>query len=115
MISDIRELCSWKHVEILELNVQPDHVHMVVSIPPKIGVSDFMGFLKGKTAIRLFRSYPGLKQQIYWGNHFWAWGYFVSTVGLDEDLIRRYVQYQEEKEKRREEEGRNYDLFEGDK
>jgi len=114
VIADIHELCSWKHVDILELNVQADHVHMVASIPPKISLSDFMGFLKGKLAIRLFRSYPGLKKQIYWGNHFWARGYFVSTVGLDEDLIRRYVQHQEQEEKRREQEGENYNLFEGD-
>jgi len=90
-------------------------VHLVVSIPPKLAVSDFMGFLKEKLAIWLFRSYPGLKQQLYWGNHFWARGYFVSTVGLDGETIRRYVQHQEKEEKRRESEDHNYDLFEGGK
>jgi len=108
---DIRMLCSWKEVEVLELSVQEDHVHLVCSIPPKVAVSAFMGFLKGKLAIKLFKSYPKMKQKPYWGNHFWARGYFVNTVGLNEDLIRRYVKYQEELEKRREHEHRDYNLF----
>ena len=108
---DIRMLCSWKEVEVLELSVQEDHVHLVCSIPPKVAVSAFMGFLKGKLAIKLFKSYPKMKQKPYWGNHFWARGYFVNTVGLNEDLIRRYVKYQEEFEKRREHEHRDYNLF----
>ncbi len=108
---DIRMLCSWKEVEVLELSVQDDHVHLVCSIPPKVAVSAFMGFLKGKLAIKLFKSYPKMKQKPYWGNHFWARGYFVNTVGLNEDLIRRYVKYQEELEKRREHEHRDYNLF----
>ena len=108
---DIRTLCAWKDVEILELTLQLDHVHLVCSIPPKLSVSEFMGFLKGKLAIKVFKSYPHLKEKPYWGNHFWARGYFVNTVGLDEDLIRRYVKYQEKQEKKREREGRNYDLF----
>jgi putative transposase len=70
-----------------------------------------MGLLKGKLAIKLFKSYPRLKQKPYWGNHFGARGYFVNTVGMEEELIRRYVQYQEDQEKRREREGRNFDLF----
>jgi len=108
---DIRVLCQWRDVEVLELNVQPDHVHLVCSIPPKLSVSAFMGFLKGKLAIKLFKSYPRLKQKPYWGNHFWARGYFVNTVGLDEELIRRYVKYQEDQEQKREREQRDYDLF----
>ena len=108
---DIRMLSQWKEVDVLELSVQPDHVHLVCSIPPKVSVSEFMGLLKGKLAIKVFKSYPRLKQKPYWGNHFWARGYFVNTVGMDEELIRRYVQYQEEQEKRREREGRNFDLF----
>jgi putative transposase len=71
---DIAMLCSWKEVEILELSVQPDHVHLVCSIPPKVSVSQFMGLLKGKLAIKLFKSYPRLKQKPYWGNHFGAQG-----------------------------------------
>lgn len=108
---DIRTLCEWKNVEVLELNVQPDHVHAVVSIPPKVSVSSFMGFLKGKLAIKVMKSYPRLRRKPYWGNHFWARGYFVSTVGLNEDLIRRYVRYQEDRERREENERRDYDLF----
>ncbi|MEM9997984.1 MAG: IS200/IS605 family transposase [Bacteroidota bacterium] len=106
-----RLICAWKEVEVLELNVQPDHVHLVCSIPPKLSVSDFMGVLKGKLAIKLFKSYPGLRRKPYWGNHFWSRGYFVNTVGMDEELIRRYVRYQEQKEKQREQERRDYDLF----
>jgi putative transposase len=69
-----------------------------------------MGFLKGKLAIKLFKSYPGLRKKPYWGNHFWARGYFVNTIGMNEDLIRRYVKYQEEREKE-EEQGRQGFLF----
>lgn len=108
---DIEKFCDWKDVEILELSVQPDHVHLVCSIPPKLSVSEFMGYLKGKLAIKLFKSYPKMKQKPYWGNHFWARGYFVNTVGIDEDMIRRYVKYQEQNEKRRERESRDYSLF----
>jgi putative transposase len=108
---DIRVLCSWREVEVLELNVQPDHVHLVCSIPPKLSVSELMGLVKGKLAIKLFKSYPGLRQKPYWGNHFWARGYFVNTVGIDEDLIRRYVKYQEQKEKQEEAERGRYPLF----
>src|SRR5215204_4503327 len=96
---DIRMLCEWKDVEVLELNVQADHVHLVVSIPPKLSVSNLMGFVKGKSAIKLFKSYPRLRQKPYWGNHIWARGYFITTVGVDEDLVRRYVQYQEKQER----------------
>lgn len=108
---DVRTLCEWKDVEVLELNVQPDHVHAVLSIPPKISVSTLMGFLKGKLAIKMMKSYPKLRKKPYWGNHFWATGYFVSTVGLNEDLVRRYLRYHEERERREETERRDYDLF----
>lgn len=108
---DLRVLCEWKDVEVLELSVQPDHVHLVASIPPKLSVSTVMGFLKGKLAIKVLKSYPQLRQKRYWGNHFWARGYFVSTVGVDEELIRRYVRYQEEKERQEEQDRHTYDLF----
>jgi putative transposase len=111
MDRDIRVLCGWKDVEVLELNVQVDHVHLVASIPPKLSVSAFMGFLKGKLAIKVFKSYPKLRQKPYWGNHFWARGYFVSTVGVNEELIRRYVRHQEEQERQEEHDRRTYDLF----
>ena len=109
--NDIRMLCEWKGVEILELNVQIDHVHVVCSVPPKVSISELMGTLKGKLAIKLFKSYPKLKQKPYWGNHFWSRGYFVTTVGVDEDIIRRYVIYQEGEDKKEESQTRDFDLF----
>ncbi len=99
---NIRMLCEWKKIEILEMNIQKDHVHIVVSIAPRMSVSQAMGILKGKTAIKIFKSFPGLKKKPYWGNHFWARGYCSSTVGLDEEQIRKYVKYQEEQEKQEE-------------
>lgn len=108
---DMRMLCEWKSVEILELNVQIDHIHLVCSIPPKVSVSVLMGTLKGKLAIKLFKSYPNLKQKPYWGNHFWSRGYFVTTVGVDEEIIKRYVKYQEGEDKKEETQTREFDLF----
>lgn len=84
-------------VEIIELNVQKDHVHMVIEIPPKYQVSAIMGYLKGKIAIRLFEKYKALGKQ-YWGRRLWSRGYCVSTVGLDEEKIVKYVKWQEEQE-----------------
>ena len=95
----IHELCRQKEqVEILELNIQPDHIHLVVSVPPKYSVSEFMGYLKGRLALRLFHQYEQLGKR-YWGRHLWSRGYCVSTVGLDEEKIRKYVKWQEQKEK----------------
>ena len=85
-------------VEVLELNVQPDHVHLVVSLPPKYAMSEFMGYLKGKLALRLFQKYERLGRR-YWGRHLWSRGYCVSTIGLDEEKIRKYVKWQEKQEK----------------
>ena len=107
---DIKMLCEWKKGEVLELNVQEDHIHLVVSVPPKVSISEIMGILKGKLAIKLFKSYPGLKQKPYWGNHFWARGYFVSTVGIDEETIRKYVKYQEEEERKNEDQQQRFDF-----
>ena len=107
----IRGLCEWKSIEILEMNVREDHVHIVVSIPPKVSISEAMGILKGKTAIKLFKSYPAMKRKPYWGNHFWSRGYCVSTIGLDENKIIRYVKYQEEKERLEEGEQKEFGLF----
>ncbi len=84
-------------IEIIELNVQSDHVHLIVWIPPKYAVSSVMGYLKGKLAIRIFQRYEGLGKQ-FWGRHLWGRGYCVSTVGIDEQRIREYVQWQEKKE-----------------
>jgi len=92
-------LCQQKdQVEVLELNVRLDHVHLVVSIPPKYAVSSFVGYLKGKLAIRMFERYEKLGRR-YWGRHLWARGYCVSTIGLDEEKIRKYVAWQEQHEK----------------
>ena len=84
---------------IVEVNVQPDHIHLLVKIPPKVSISEFMGIVKGRTAIRVFKKFPYLKERPYWGNHFWADGYCVDTVGLDEEMIRKYIIYQERKER----------------
>ena len=108
--NDIRMLCEWKNCDIHELSVQNDHIHLVVSIPPKLSVSEMMGILKGKLAIKLFKSYPKMKQKPYWGNHFWARGYFVSTIGIDEEVIKRYVKYQEQEEKQIETQQHKFDF-----
>jgi putative transposase len=84
---------------IVEMNVQPDHVHLVVMVPPKVSISTYMGTVKGRTAISVFKQVPYLKQRPYWGNHFWARGYCVDTVGLNLEMIRKYVKYQEKQEK----------------
>jgi len=83
--------------EIVELNVQVDHVHLLIKVPPKVSVSALMGGMKGKSAIRVFSKFPELKQRPYWGNHFWAEGYCVDTVGLNSEMIQKYVRYQEDK------------------
>ncbi|WP_268224958.1 IS200/IS605 family transposase [Sinomicrobium oceani] len=107
---DVRMLCEWKGCEVVELNVQEDHIHLLVSVPPKVSISKLMGTLKGKIAIKLFKSYPRLKKKPYWGNHFWARGYFVSTVGLDEETIKKYVKYQEKEERRVEDQQQRFDF-----
>ena len=98
----IRTFTAQQKCEIVEYNVQIDHVHLVVFIPPKISVSNFMGLLKGRTAIRVLNRFRKLRQQPYWGNKFWARGYCVDTVGLDAEMIRNYVKYQEDQEKKAE-------------
>lgn len=96
---EIYILCRQKELlEVLELNVQEDHIHIVLSIPPKYAVSGVMGFLKGKLALRLFSRYEGLSKK-YFGRHLWSRGYCVSTVGLDEEEIRKYVKWQHHNEK----------------
>ena len=83
---------------IVELNVQIDHVHVLVMIPPNVMVCDYVGTVKGRTAIRLFSKYPKLRTKPYWGNHFWSEGYCADTVGLNAEQIRKYVKYQDEKD-----------------
>jgi len=96
---DIPMLLEWKSSELIEMNIQKDHIHLIVSVPPKLSISTLMGTLKGKTAIKIFKSYPQLRTKPYWGNHFWAKGYCVDTIGLDEDKIKKYVKYQEKQER----------------
>ena len=98
----IRAFSEQKGAEIVELNVQIDHVHLLVLVPPKISISSFVGILKGRTAIRVFNKFSNLRQKPYWGNHFWARGYCVDSIGLDAEMIRKYVKYQEKKERQAE-------------
>ncbi|MGA2988862.1 MAG: IS200/IS605 family transposase [Candidatus Korobacteraceae bacterium] len=94
-----RKLAEQKESRIEEGHLHPDHVHMMISIPPKYAVAQVIGFIKGKSAIHLARVYGGRKQN-FAGQNFWARGYFVSTVGRDEGLIREYIRMQEVEEKR---------------
>ena len=95
----IRAFSEQQGAEIIELNIQFDHVHMLVLVPPKVSISNFVGVLKGRTAIRVFNRFQNLKDRPCWGNHFWARGYCVDTVGLDSEMIRKYVKYQDDKDK----------------
>ena len=90
----IKQLCSYKGVEILGGNVLSDHLHILVSIPPKMSVSSFMGYLKGKSALMMFDRHANLKYK-FGNRHFWSEGYYVSTVGLNEAVIKKYIQDQE--------------------
>jgi putative transposase len=93
-------LCAQKdQVTIEEINIQSDHVHMMLSIPPKYSVSEMMGFLKGKTAIKLFQEHKTLTKQ-YWGKHLWSRGYCVSTIGLNEAQIKKYIKWQQERDQK---------------
>ncbi len=96
----IRIFSGQRHCEIVELNIQKDHVHLIIMVPPKVAISELMGRLKGRSAIRILKSHPKLRKNRYWGNHFWAPGYCVDTIGLDAEMIRRYVRYQEAHEKK---------------
>lgn len=95
----LRQLCEWRQIEILEGNIQVDHIHLVLSIPPKYSIAEAIGFLKGKSAIKIFDMHHELKRR-YWGRHFWSKGYCVSTIGLDEDQIRQYVRWQVHKDRK---------------
>ncbi len=94
----VMTFCGQLKCEVVELNVQVDHVHLLVKVPPKLSISELMGILKGRTAIRLFNKFPYLRKKPFWGNHFWAKGYCVDTVGLDAEMVQRYVKYQEKQE-----------------
>ena len=91
----IRTLCKYKKVEIIAGAVCADHVHLCVSIPPKLSVSDFVGYLKGKSALMIFDKHPEMGNK--WGRSFWARGYYVSTVGnVDEETVKEYIRRQTE-------------------
>ena len=95
----LRELCERKHVEIIEANACKDHIHMLVKIPPKIAVSDFMGYLKGKSSLMIFDQHANLKYK-YGNRHFWCRGYYVDTVGRNEKVIQEYIKGQLEEDQR---------------
>ena len=90
--------CQQLGCDVIEMNVQVDHVHLLLKVPPRLSISELMGVLKGRTAIRLFNIFPSLRKRPYWGNHFWAKGYCVDTVGLNSEMIQKYVRYQEKEE-----------------
>jgi len=89
----LRTLCDYKKVEIIEANACPDHIHMLVSIPPKISVSSFMGYLKGKSSLMIFDRHANLKYK-YGNRHFWCRGYYVDTVGRNKKVIEQYIRKQ---------------------
>lgn len=93
----IKDLCKYKGVEIIEGHLMSDHIHILVSIPPKYSVSSFMGYLKGKSALMIFERQANLKYK-YGNRHFWAEGNYVSTVGLNEATIKKYIQDQEKED-----------------
>ena len=89
----LRELCRWKGVKIIEAEACPDHIHMLVEIPPKMSVAGFMGYLKGRSSLIIFERHTNLKYK-YGSRNFWSRGYFVDTVGKNEKLIAEYIKNQ---------------------
>lgn len=90
----LRKLCDWKGVDIIEANACEDHIHMLVSIPPKMSVSGFVGFLKGKSSLMIFEKYANLKYK-YGSRHFWCRGFYVDTVGRNRKAIEEYIKNQQ--------------------
>ena len=93
----IRQLCAYKDVEIIEAHAMPDHIHMLIRIPPKIAVSNFMGYLKGKSSLMIFERHANLKYK-YGNRNFWSKGFYVSTVGLDTKKVQEYIRDQEKED-----------------
>ena len=93
----IKDLCKWKGVEIIEGHMMPDHVHLLLSIPPKYSVSSFMGYLKGKSAMMIFERYANLKYK-FGNRNFWATGYYVSTVGINTATVQKYIREQDKQD-----------------
>ena len=94
----LRMLCEWKSVRIIEAEVYPDHIHMLVEIPPKVAASSFMGYLKGKSSLMIYEQFPELKYK-YRNREFWCRGYYVDTAGKNAKKIQEYIQQQYEKDK----------------
>lgn len=92
------DLCKWKGIEIIEGHLMPDHVHMLISVPPKYSISSVMGYIKSKSALMVFDRHANLKYK-YGNRHFWSTGYYVSTVGLNEATIAKYIREQENYDK----------------
>ncbi|SFD16183.1 IS200/IS605 family transposase [Ruminococcus albus] len=93
----LRKLCEQKGVEIIEANAMPDHIHMLVSVPPHISISQFMGYIKGKSTLMIFDRHANLKYK-YGSRHFWCRGYYVDTVGRNEKVIKEYIKNQTEED-----------------
>ena len=89
----LRQLCEYKGIEILEAEACPDHIHMLISVPPKYSIAQIMGYLKGKSSLMIFDKFANLKYK-YGNRHFWCKGYYVSTIGRNEKKIKEYIQNQ---------------------
>ena len=94
IVQIIKDLCKWKGIEIIEGKAMPDHIHILVKIPPKMSISNFMGYLKGQSAMMIFARHGNLKYK-FGNNNFWSTGYYVSTVGLNEATIAKYIKEQD--------------------
>lgn len=94
IVQIIKDLCKWKGIEIIEDKAMPDHIHILVKITPKMSISKFMGYLKGKSAMMIFARHGNLKYK-FGNNNFWSTGYYVSTVGLNEATIAKYIREQD--------------------
>jgi len=99
IVGIVKDLCKWKGVEIIEGTAMVDHIHLLLSIPPKYSISKFMGYLKGKSALMIFDRHANLKYK-YGNRHYWSRGYYVSTVGLNEATIAKYVREQEKQDQK---------------
>ena len=99
LVEIFRELARQKECTVIEGHLMPDHVHIMLAIPPKYSVAQVVGFMKGKSAIQIARKFQGRKKNFV-GQNFWARGYYVSTVGKDEEAVRAYIQHQEKEDKR---------------
>ena len=89
----LRKLCEYKGVAIIEAEARKDHIHMLISVPPKYSVAQIMGYLKGKSSLMIFEKYANLKYK-YGNRHFWCWGYYVSAVGANRKAIQEYIRNQ---------------------